>query len=461
MSLGVLNNLAALYAENNLASASSRLSKTLQQLSSGSKINSGADDAAGLSLINNLQANRQALAQSQINAQEGVGLLRVADGALSQVTSLLNRAVTLATEASNGTLSSSQSMAANQEYQSILSEITNVGSTTTYNGKQVFNSVTDIYTGDSSVAGGSIDRLNIRSLSSSNVGSTGGAITYTTSAVTKTDGTSGVFLDLSTGGKLASLGDSLGADSATTTLNVSYVTAGNDGALTPATKAIVVGNGTDYANNVSGLISAINGAGVGLTAKFTTAMSAGGGAVQAAKASNLGGGSGADTGIEITGAGVGAGGTGTNGAGVVGSLSVAAGSDKLSGSLEIVDSSGGTHNLRLGNQNTTDTLQNLASTINSAHYGITAELSNNDSTLKFIASNSAASVTGAGVTDETGISTQTTGLSITPSKSLGSLRVSASSDTLTGGTLSGVGADGSTPWCLSLNGQTLGGVATH
>ena len=117
VSLGVLNNLAALSAENNLRNATSNLNKVLQQLSSGSKINSGADDAAGLSLVNSLQANQQALAQSQTNAQEGVGLLRVADGALSQVTSLLDRAVTLATESSNGTLNARQNAAADQEYQ--------------------------------------------------------------------------------------------------------------------------------------------------------------------------------------------------------------------------------------------------------------------------------------------------------------------------------------------------------
>ena len=104
MSLGVLNNLSAVYAENNLNNTNNSLNTVLQQLSSGSKINSGADDAAGLSLVNGLQANQQALTQSQTNASEGVGLLQVADGALSQVTSLLNRAVTLATEASNGTL---------------------------------------------------------------------------------------------------------------------------------------------------------------------------------------------------------------------------------------------------------------------------------------------------------------------------------------------------------------------
>src|ERR1700685_297792 len=134
MGLGVLNNLSAIYAENNLNNTNASLQTVLQQLSSGSRINSGADDAAGLSLVNGLQANSTALMQSETNATEGVGLLQVADGALSQVTNLLNRAVTLATEASNGTLSSSQDAAANQEFQSILSEGSNIGSTTTYHG---------------------------------------------------------------------------------------------------------------------------------------------------------------------------------------------------------------------------------------------------------------------------------------------------------------------------------------
>jgi Bacterial flagellin N-terminal helical region len=98
MSLGVLNNLNAISAENNLSNTQNSLSKVLNQLSSGSRINSGADDAAGLSLVNGLQANSMALTQSKTNATEGVGLLTVADGALSQVNNLLNRAVTLATE---------------------------------------------------------------------------------------------------------------------------------------------------------------------------------------------------------------------------------------------------------------------------------------------------------------------------------------------------------------------------
>ena len=70
MALGVLNNLSAIYAENNLNNTNTSLQSVLQQLSSGSRINSGADDAAGLSLVNGLQANQTALTQSSTNATE-------------------------------------------------------------------------------------------------------------------------------------------------------------------------------------------------------------------------------------------------------------------------------------------------------------------------------------------------------------------------------------------------------
>src|ERR1700761_8145944 len=183
MALGVLNNLSAIYAENNLNNTNNSLQTVLQQLSSGSRINSGADDAAGLSLVDGLAANSAALSQSTTNATEGVGLLQVADGALSQVTSLLNRAVTLATEASNGTLNTDQLAAANQEYQSILDEISNIGSTTTYNGNSVFSATAvDIYTGDSTQTGASIDALSIDALSDASVGDATGTMAYTAAA---------------------------------------------------------------------------------------------------------------------------------------------------------------------------------------------------------------------------------------------------------------------------------------
>jgi flagellin len=139
MSLGILTNVAATYAENNLNSTQNSLQNVLQQLSSGSRINSGADDAAGLSIADGLTANEAALTQSAQNAQNGVGLLQTADGALSQVTNLLDRAVTLATEASNGGLTLAQSGAADTEFQSILTEIGNIGGTTNFNSTGVFN----------------------------------------------------------------------------------------------------------------------------------------------------------------------------------------------------------------------------------------------------------------------------------------------------------------------------------
>jgi flagellin len=148
MALGVLNNISAIYAQNNLNNTQAALSKTLQQLSSGSRINSGADDAAGLSLANGLQAASSALSQSAKNASEGVDMLQVADGAMAQITSLLNRAVTLATEASNGTMNTTQIGAANAEYLNILGEITNIDKNTEYNGTKSFNVASAIYTTD-------------------------------------------------------------------------------------------------------------------------------------------------------------------------------------------------------------------------------------------------------------------------------------------------------------------------
>jgi flagellin len=274
MALGVLNNLSAIYAENNLNNTNNNLQTVLQQLSSGSKINSGADDAAGLSLVNGLAANSAALTQSGTNATEGVGLLQVADGALSQVTNLLNRAITLATEASNGTLNSSQEAAANQEYQSILSEINNIGSTTTYNQVQVFTGSQAglaIYTGDSSSTGASIDNLYFAKLTATSVGDAGGSVQQSDA---------GKFVDLSADAagpvlsKAAQQSDAIAGSLVFTITNP-------DG-----TKSTV----TTTATTVGALISEINEDGIpGVTASFTTAAAVGDGAA-----------AGGDTGILLT-----------------------------------------------------------------------------------------------------------------------------------------------------------------
>jgi flagellin len=428
MALGVLNNLSAIYAENNLNNTSNSLQKVLQELSSGSKINSGADDAAGLSLVSGLEANSQALSQSVTNSTEGVGLLDVADGALSQVTSLLDRAVTLATEASNGTLNSTQEQAANQEYDSILAEINNIGSTTTYNQQTVFNgSTVAIYTGDSSSAGSSVDNLKIRTLSESSVGDTSGQMSYSS-------GQDNVFLDLSNDGHNASLTDSLNSSGATT-ITVGYLTKGSSGSLTQATANITVGSGTSYANTVQGLITAINDSGLGLTASFTTASQAGTAAATAASEANNGGGSATDTGIQISDQGIG---TGTSGTGVIGTLAMSK-SDTLGGTLTVVGSDGSNHNITLGTANKTDTLANLMSTINSAGYGVTATLNTAGTILTFTTADSKVTVSASNLTENTASTSSNTTIQ---DSGLGTLTVGSSSDTLSGTLNTTEGADG-------------------
>ncbi len=155
MPLGILNNIPSLQAENELTLTSTALNNTLEQLSSGSRINTGADDPAGLAIANGLQANISALTQSVSNANDGVGQLQLADGALAQVTNLLNTAVTLATESATGTVSNSQRTAIQAQYASILAEINRIGNSTTYNGQTVFQngSVPNLNAQDSPTAG--------------------------------------------------------------------------------------------------------------------------------------------------------------------------------------------------------------------------------------------------------------------------------------------------------------------
>jgi flagellin len=173
MSLGILTNVAATYAENNLNQTQNSLQTTLQQLSSGSRINSGADDAAGLSISDGLSANQAALTQSAQNAQNGVGLLQTADGALSQVTNLLDRATTLATEASNGGLTAAQTTAADTEFQSIVKEIGNIGSNTNFNSTNVFSATpTNFVVSDGTVGGTTTIAATTGALSNASVGLT-------------------------------------------------------------------------------------------------------------------------------------------------------------------------------------------------------------------------------------------------------------------------------------------------
>ncbi|MGH9395001.1 MAG: flagellin, partial [Terriglobales bacterium] len=130
-----------------------------------------------------LQANVTALNQTTQNVNDGVGQLQVVDGALGQVTNLLNRAITLATEASNGTVTTTQRTALDNEFSKIKTEIDNIGSNTTFNGSNVFvASTTSIFLSDSSNSYSIA--LNVGTLSQSGIqgGSTSGLTTADLSA---------------------------------------------------------------------------------------------------------------------------------------------------------------------------------------------------------------------------------------------------------------------------------------
>ncbi len=173
MAFSLLNNISSLVAQDQLAITGAQLQKTLFRLASGSRINSGADDAAGLAIADNLRANITALTQSVRNANDGIGSLQVGDGAFAQVTNLLNRAVTLATQAGTGTVSSTQRTALDAEFTQIKVEIDQIGLNTTFNGASVFSATTtSIFLSDSSASSTIAVTVGILSQSSTGASAT-------------------------------------------------------------------------------------------------------------------------------------------------------------------------------------------------------------------------------------------------------------------------------------------------
>jgi flagellin len=213
--ISVLNSVSSLTAENALETTQSNLQSTLTQLSTGLKLNNGSDDPAGLSIANGLGANIAALTQSSQNASNGVGLLQTADGALSQVTTLLNQAVTIATEAANGGLTTDQATAANTEFQSILSEITQIGSTTNFNGSAVFSATAQtVFTSDGTTSGATTTSTTTGALSATSLGLNADVLTSTTGAATAlTDITAAISTVAATRGTIGASVNQLTADS--------------------------------------------------------------------------------------------------------------------------------------------------------------------------------------------------------------------------------------------------------
>ena len=138
-SFSILNNVSAINAQNQLNINNVNLTRTLLRLSSGKRINTGGDDAAGLQIADSLRANTFALDQAVRNANDGIGVCQIADGALQEMTNLLTRAVTLAEEAATETVDDAGRTSLNNEFSSIEAEIARIANKTNFNGYSIFN----------------------------------------------------------------------------------------------------------------------------------------------------------------------------------------------------------------------------------------------------------------------------------------------------------------------------------
>ena len=199
MPLVINTNTQALNAQRNLGITGNKMGKALEQLSSGLRINRAADDAAGLAISEKLRSQVSGLNQGARNAQDGISMLQTAEGALNEVTSMLQRMRELAVQAGNSTLGSSDRQAIGEEMLTLKNEIDNTASRTKFNGLALLTgalSTTDSGTG-TAVVGLALATTASASISAIDVSHLKAGTTYTLSKVSATvvrlsDGTNSV-----------------------------------------------------------------------------------------------------------------------------------------------------------------------------------------------------------------------------------------------------------------------------
>jgi flagellin len=142
MSLRIQNNVEAFNAQRQLVHNSDKLSKAMEKLSSGYRINRAGDDAAGLAISEKLRGQIGGLTQASRNASDAVSLVQTAEGALNEVHSMLQRVRELAVQYKNGTLSSADQTAIQSEVNQLAAEIDRIGTDTEFNNIKLLNSGT-------------------------------------------------------------------------------------------------------------------------------------------------------------------------------------------------------------------------------------------------------------------------------------------------------------------------------
>jgi flagellin len=182
MGLRVNNNIAAFNAYRNLNVTDGAMSKSLEKLSSGLRINRAADDAAGLAISEGLRSQIGGLKVAVRNAQDGISVVQTAEGALTETHSILQRMRDLAVQASNdGALKDTDKDKAQQEFKALQDELDDIANKTTFNGTSLLSGG---YTGTFQVGSNAGETLSVAvsSMTSTSLGATGSIGTLATAS---------------------------------------------------------------------------------------------------------------------------------------------------------------------------------------------------------------------------------------------------------------------------------------
>ena len=139
MAITVNTNVSALVAQRNLSNANNMLNQSLERLASGSRINSAKDDAAGLQISNRLEAQMSGIDVAVRNANDGISIMQTAEGAMNETTNIMQRMRDLSLQASNGSNSSSERIAIQEEVTALNDELNRIAETTSFGGKKLLN----------------------------------------------------------------------------------------------------------------------------------------------------------------------------------------------------------------------------------------------------------------------------------------------------------------------------------
>ena len=151
MALRIYNNLFSVSAQRHLGNNNSQLGASLEKLSSGLRINRGADDAAGLAISEALRADIRSLNQANRNANDGISLINTAEGALSEQSSILVRMRELASQSATGTVGATERATIEREFAALRDEIDRISATAEFNGQDLVNGALSSSSSGSSV----------------------------------------------------------------------------------------------------------------------------------------------------------------------------------------------------------------------------------------------------------------------------------------------------------------------